>query len=222
MRVALYFSGQIRSFDLVKEDLLKNLIEPNNCDVFMHVWHKYDSSKYVNYFNPSDNNYTHYGSYNNDILKNVIDTLKPVSFQFEYPFIPQNTRSAFYSAMKCNQLKRGYEDMMQFKYDVVIKSRTDILFQDTFSVDNVLANVVYLSFRPGGCGGVNDSLAYGTSTIMDLYCDMYNSYKDTERINQLCPEGIVHEYLLNKGVQLQKPPNRYSIIREDKSIIPLN
>jgi hypothetical protein len=222
MKVALCFSGQIRSFNLIKNDLLKNLIEPNNCDVFMHIWHKHDTSKYINYFNPSDNDYTHYGSYNTDTLKNVVDTLKPVSFQYEYPFIPQNTRSALYSAMKSNQLKSDYENMMGFKYDAVIKSRTDILFQDIFSLDNMVGNVVYLSFRPGGCGGVNDSLAYGSSSIMDVYCDVYDAYKNTERINQPCPEGIIHEHLLNRGVQLQKPPNRYSIIREDQSIIPLN
>lgn len=224
MKVALCLSGQIRSFDLVYQKLLDNLIIPNNCDVFYHTWHSYNESKYVNYYNPEDNMCVHYGAYSNKNLEKVIKHLKPVSFSFEEPFIPQNTKSMFYSLMKSNDLKCNYERMMGFKYDIVIRSRSDILFLEKVILDknSVEDNIIYLSYRPGGCGGVNDAFAYGKSDIMDRYSNIYEEQKDTDRIYQTCPEGLIYNFLLKTDIKIKKPPFAYSMLRENGDEIGLN
>ena len=54
MKVSLCLSGQIRSQTLVRDSIKKYLIDPYDCDVFCHFWHRYDNLKYQNYYNKSD------------------------------------------------------------------------------------------------------------------------------------------------------------------------
>lgn len=224
MKIALCLSGQIRSFDLVYQNLINNLIVPNDCDVFYHTWHMYDNSKYINFYNPTDNKYVKYGSYSYENVEKVINHLKPVSFLFEKPVIQQNTKSMFYSVMKSNSLKCQYENLMGFKYDIVIRSRSDIFFPDKVVLDSnsVSDNVIYLSYRPGGCGGVNDAFAYGNSIIMDKYSHIYSEYEHTSRIRQPCPEGIIFDFLRQTNIKVKSPPFSYDMIRENGDVIGLN
>lgn len=222
MEVALCLSGQLRSIDLVLENLLKNIIVPNKSDVFCHTWHKYDNSKYCNFYNPSDNEYTYYGEYSFENIQKIIKNLNPISFEFEYPFIQENTKSMFYSIMKSNDLLNSYKKYKNKKYDVVIRSRYDIFFESELNLDDIDENTVYLSFRPGGCGGVNDCFAYGKPDVMELYSNLYDEYENTDRIKQLCPEGVLFEYLNNKKIYLKKAEVQYSVIRENGGMIKVN
>lgn len=221
MKVALCLSGQIRSIDLIKEKLLENIVFPNNCDIFCHTWHEYNNSKYTNYYNPLDSDFVNFGSYSFKNIEKVITYLNPTSFEFEYPYFSENTKSMFYSLMRSNDLKNKHEKNINQKYDVVIRSRYDILFETKLNINEMEENKIYLSFRPGGCGGVNDCFAYGSSHVMNIYCNLYNEYKDTERILLPCPEGILSEYLNNKKISLSEPNLEYSVIREDGGMIKL-
>lgn len=224
MKIALCLSGQIRSFDLVYQNLLDNLINPNQCDVFYHTWHTYDNSKYTNFYNPSDNKYVSYGAYSYENVEKVINHLNPTSFCFEKPVIAQNTKSMFYSMMKSNSLKCDYENLMGFKYDIVIRSRSDIFFPDkvVLDYDSIIDNIIYLSYRPGGCGGVNDAFAYGNSMTMDKYSDIYSQYAHTDRICKPCPEGIIFNFLRETNIKVKNPPFPYVMVRENGDRIGLN
>lgn len=225
MKIALCLSGQLRSIDLIKDKLLENIIIPNNCDVFCHTWHKYDNSKYYNFYNPSDNEFAKYGQYCFKNIEKIINHLNPLSFEFECPFILENTKSMFYSIMKSNKIMSNYEKYTNKKYDIIIRSRWDLLFESKLiidNIDNIEKNTIYLSFRPGGCGGVNTCFSYGRSDVMKTYCNLYTEYEHTERIRELCPEGVLLEYLNNKKIMLKKVDNEYSVIREDGGTIKVN
>jgi hypothetical protein len=82
-----------------------------------------------------------------------------------------------HSIYKCNILKSIYEAVHGFKYDMVVRVRTDALYEDIppKCIDAVMKNkdtvfaplfprIGYLDYTP-----INDCLAIGTSEAMDVY-----------------------------------------------------
>lgn len=213
MKTALCLSGQIRSHHLVKESIKKHVIDVYNCDVFCHFWHKYDNEKFKNFYN-SNCGYD-YGRYDSKKIDDVINFYNPVSLKYSFPFIKQNTKSALYSRFESNKLKTEYEKNNNMKYDLVIKCRFDMLFKSDLKIQEIEENTVYLLNRPGGCGGYADWVVYGNSQIMDSYMNVYEEYKDKDRILQPCTEGIYGEYLNGRGIAVKYIERVFSIVRED-------
>jgi hypothetical protein len=77
--------------------------------------------------------------------------------------------------MKCNHLKIKHENKHNFKYDTVVRLRTDTTFQKP---------LIFLEdkdkiFTPHNCVGgyVCDQFAYGSSDLMDKFCDVFPNIK---------------------------------------------
>lgn len=213
MKVAVCLSGQIRSFNYVRQSLKDHLIDPYNCDVFCHCWHKHDDSAYKNDFNDHDT--TPYGKYTDYDITDVVNFLKPISFCFDYPTFSENTKSMLRSITRSNDLKKEYERVNNFKYDVVVRVRWDLLYSEKINLHNCAEKQVYLMDRPGGCGGINDWFAYGNSNTMDTYAKVYNDNEGTERIKQPCPEGILGAHLNANNINVNIIHKTFYIVRAD-------
>jgi hypothetical protein len=215
MKIALCLSGQIRSFPLVKQSLIENILENNDVDIFCHSWYKYDNSKYQNFWNydPTD-----FGGYSMDDIIDVLNTLKPKSFRFDHPSIDVPTRSMFYSIRESNRMKVDYELLNNFKYDVCIRARYDLKYNQRISFD-ISNGGINLINRSGGCGGLNDWFAYGSSELMDIYSNIFDEYDQTERINQMCPEGIISEHLSHHNIGNNSIPRTFDLVRSDGRIV---
>jgi hypothetical protein len=213
MRIALCLTGQIRSHDLVKDSWKEHLLEPYNPDVFCHFSHKYDNSKFVNFYN--SNCTLQYGSYSNKKIDDVINFFRPTSLKYSFPFFNENTKSMLYSIAESNKLKIEHEKNTGIEYDVVIKSRYDIRFQKKFDIQSIEDNTIYLTNRPGSCNGYGDWIAYGNSKSMDFYMNCFYAYENTDRILQLCPEGIWKEYLDRNNFKIKYIEKSFNVIRED-------
>lgn len=215
MSIALCLTGQIRSHNLVNGSVRKNLLDLYDMDVFCHLWHDNDNSYYRSFYCPT----TIHGQYGKDKVKEIIDFYEPTSLKYEKPFIAENTKSMMYSFMASNNLKIEYEQNHNIEYDIVIKSRYDLFFTNPLKIDSVEDGIIYLMNRPGGCGGYNDWLCYGNSRTMNVYMQAYESYKDTERIKQQCPEGIFKEHLDRNGIRVSYINRVFSIMREDGNMV---
>lgn len=213
MRVALCLSGQIRSFNHVQQSLRDFLITPYNCDVFCHFWHKYDGSSYQNFYNYDDP--TDYGSFKDYKLYDIFDFLKPTSIRFDFPSISENAKSMLRSIAKSNDLKKEHEKINNFKYDLVVRARWDLLYTEKINLHECKNNEIYLIDRPGGCGGVNDWFAYGTSETMDEYANVYYAFENTDRIKQLCPEGVLGMHLSNNNINVNIISKTFFVVRAD-------
>jgi hypothetical protein len=212
MKVSLCLSGQIRSQTLVRDSIKKYLIDPYDCDVFCHFWHRYDNLKYQNYYNKSDTD--QYGSYSSDSVKEIVDFYKPISLKYQFPLFEQNTKSMLFSIYESNNLRTEYEKNLGIVYDVVIRSRYDILFKSQLIIEEVKDNTIYTINRPGGCGGYNEWVVYGKPNVMNVYSNIYNEYKNTQRILELCPEGMFGEYLNKLGIQVKYINRVFGVVRE--------
>lgn len=76
----------------------------------------------------------------------------------------------YYKIFHANKLKQDYEELNNFKYDIVIRYRADIFMNKPF---NLLQEPIVIP-NIGFYGGYNDQLAYGQSNYMDKYCNLYN------------------------------------------------
>lgn len=124
-----------------------------------------------------------------------------------------NAIMMYYSIYQSNNLKKQYEINYGFKYDIVIRCRFDLFFEhlklltdDSLylapnenidrpfnnNMKNIL-NTVGPKYMP------SDQFAHGTSTAMDYYSNIYESYLLNQNIFPQHPEGMISEYLWNSS-----------------------
>lgn len=160
------------NFDAPLSSLKKHIIEPNNCDVFIHSWAK-------------DKEYE------------IKDLLKPVNSIFENyktfvePFHSRKNHiwSRFYSGYMANELKKEHEERNGFIYDIVMTSRMDLIWFNEFKFEEEVKTVLYASHWNGserdnmlgpynkknhGIGwGVIDPWFYSGSKNMDKFAKIH-------------------------------------------------
>lgn len=190
MKIALCLSGQPRYLDIGYQYLYNIFLSKYDVDVFSHIWFdekltNKDIDFCIRY------NRSHKWEKNSD--KKVLDLYKPKKYIFEppkqfstQPFLganfelikPENVLSMYYSIEQANKLKKEYEEENNFKYDVVIRSRTDIILQN-FNLNLLnLENKIYyygldqLMFE--NIPITNDQFALGSSEHMDTYSSLYS------------------------------------------------
>jgi hypothetical protein len=182
-KVALIYSGQPRHLRECYANHKKNFYESNpdwEVDVFAHIW--YDESWVGSYFWDS---YKNRGKWDADLIPYIEENWNPKALEFEepkdfesdwqpdqrFPHPVNNIISMFYSLEKANNLKRKYEEENNFKYDCVVRLRTDEFFyKDIGSLNNYNLNTVNVHNEYAHLDyGINDHFAFGSSELMDKY-----------------------------------------------------
>jgi len=165
----------------------------------------------------SNENKTHLlGKYGDYDFNDIINTFKPKAFKIEYPLDSKssNTISMFTSIKRCNDIKKDYENSHNIKYDIVVRSRFDLIFNNPMIISDVYPNTLYVKHRPGGCGGLNDWFAYGDYNVMDLYGNIISSIDDLG-LKSNCAEGVIGNYVNRNGIKVQYLIDSFSIMRND-------
>lgn len=159
MKVALCISGQLRTFD--NENVIKSLKEHvlnhYDCDIFLSVWDDRGISQYTEK-NDASNSYNLIKSDNilpMDILSYypMAKQIQVTNFKLWLDSISEELRTKFnteittwgqtltaipqlYKIWECNQMKSDYEQLNGFKYDIVIRSRPDLMFVSKLNLIN--------------------------------------------------------------------------------------
>lgn len=120
--------------------------------------------------------------------------------------IKSNQISYFYSLNKANLLKKKFEYLNNFKYDWVIRVRTDTVLYVPLELSNYNSNVVNYtnihnqeSVTPGL---ICDWLNFGNSYVMDVFNSCFSCYdqliEECKKTNNdaWCPE-LVHRKMIN-------------------------
>lgn len=85
--------------------------------------------------------------------------------------------SQYYKIWAANNLKKEYEEMMNMKYDIVVRARTDIFAPD--SIERMIPSSPDLLRLPTWLHpktSVNDCYASGASHLMDIYSQIYTNH----------------------------------------------
>lgn len=163
MRVAICFSGAIRSFETCFPSIYKNLIQPTKADVFVRLLKyntEYDDSKLETNMKIQNDECS---------VDYVLEKLKPVSYliedftpEIEHEFIERchgyeliekvlhkkepevhkgyliNAMGMYYGIQKVNNLRKQYEQEHNIHYDIVIRARLDFKWNYMLSMDDLI------------------------------------------------------------------------------------
>ena len=207
MKIALCLSGQPRIVSTALHSLQSNLIEINECDVFIHTWCNNKHKERI------EGDYRNEWSFNDYPI--LLQQLKPKSILIEEQFdfintykIPdwccnctaQNSQSMFYSIKQSNELKKQYEIKNNFEYDYVIRSRMDCWFRSSLDVSVFDKNHIHVSNTVHGLG-FNDFFAIGNSKNMDKYS---STFDNLQHLSSVCEFN--NELLLAENLKLNNVP----------------
>lgn len=167
-KVAICLSGQLRTGLKAHPSFVKFFSSLPNYDVFYHTWElsPTESSKLKELYNP-------------------VSCLEESSLN-------RTDESSFgnmlYSILMANELKKRYEIKNNFRYDLVIKTRFDLVFPETsiFPIENFWPRTIYSTGGNVGINhtdyenhGISDVLFWGDSQSMDIATNVYRYYKFT-------------------------------------------
>lgn len=229
MRTALCLSGQPKGLLECSESIIKNIIEPNNCDVFIHTWWDKDTvgEKYR----------TSRPEFKSTVIPNVPELIceiyKPKSIlvekQIQFPnwvadsaYQPGDRnfifaiQSMFYSIKMSNLLKRVYESQIGHQYDAVIRSRFDIFFHEPLVLDLLPLNKISTKnscTHTDYC--VADHWAVSSSSNMDTYSSTFDQiYRMYQEGIIWCGELFLGKQLQNHGIQLNNINIAYDLLEK--------
>jgi len=205
-----YYDSKMVDYSYYCENIYKSIIEPFDADVFISTWDFDGIDNMIEYYNPklirdiasnilendiTDTDNQNWSICNVDILKN-----------HQYPM--------YYKIYDCNELKKEYELLNNFKYDLVIRSRLDLKFGDKHEsvsiepyltimdkdeIKDVINNdVLYLRKDPYKFANrkidnwIWDQFAFSNSGIMDIYCSTYLN------IHNIVNSGAEYAHLAEK------------------------
>lgn len=247
MKIALCLSGQPRFIEKGIESLKSNVLHNKNIDIFIHCWYdennkniKFDSSQY--YLNSkvgSQSEKTKEILYSLNAKKIFLEspkTFHEFNHLIDLPTAKQTKlASMFYSCYQANELKKIYEEENKFKYDLVIKTRTDILYKNKINIFDYLnlelekyifAPKIYQEIRMNDSYKTNTGFSYSSlsdtwfmssSKNIDLCCNIYPNFEEIYK--NIYPYAYAEAYLgyISRGIN--KIPIKmidldYQLIRE--------
>jgi hypothetical protein len=212
MRVAVCISGQLREWLRAKENqkqFWESIGDRGEVDYFIHTW---------NYSGDREGVSQPYiwRKVEQKEFDQIVEWYKPKKYIFDnkvQSFFYENDHwmSLFYSLSQSIMLKRQYELENNFEYDVVIKSRPDIVFnpRSHFTEDYMCDGFLYTTHageQLGECGliNINDCCFYANSYTMDMIVDLYQYRERGVHINGNLdnPEGYLNIQSLGPGTTM--------------------
>jgi hypothetical protein len=210
MRIAILLPGYPRKYMVAYESLKAAYLDKYQCDFFIHTWYeadKFDIATYSGY----------------------MDKFKPLKFMAErqvifdhstkkdkWGLLMQNVLSQFYSLKVANFLKSKFELENNFKYDYVIRMRTDLKITRHIDIKDVMPNhiALYKWTELDFCDwGLSDVFAIGPSNLMDTYADFYTKikyYLEEDTTYNIPDDKTRPEYLLKQHlITANKIPIQY-------------
>ena len=179
MKIAVCMSGQLRNWEIAKDNQKWFWsTSGEEVDYFIHTWNYSGDRKGVS--QPYEWRNVNKWEFNRivrhyDAKKSIFDK-KPQ----KYFYGNDHWLCLFYSFAQSVMLKRQYEIENNFEYDIVIKSRPDIVFNPKycFTYEPLMKNVIYTTHggtMPHECGmfNFNDICFYSKSRTMDMLVDTY-------------------------------------------------
>ena len=218
IKTALYLCGAIRNLEISAPNIIKYIIEPNNCDVFIHAWNIKNTSYGIHRKQPDTNI---------DInVDKIVDLYKPKLIQLDaqskctidYDFIVpptlplsiDNFQYMCYSLQQCNRLRQS----SQIKYDYCIRGRFDLIVSKYINVtDYDTAMFNGLKQYDHDPKYISDNFFITSSPNMDYACNLYDNIRRLYNNGVLYnPEMMLTSYIMetlpitinNFGVSVRK------------------
>ena len=193
MKVALLLSGHMRDIDTAFPKWKANLLDKYDTDVFISTWdtpNVYDSIKR---FNPITIDIENYEAGFADKFKDIV---KDNEWKLETNANLVSACSMWYKTMRVHSLLDRRNNWFDNGYDVVIKTRPDVVIEEPMELIKPSANTIYIPKGWDWSEGIGDLMAYGDNKAMKDYCTLFYDFKFVIRdMNKINPERILKLYL---------------------------
>jgi hypothetical protein len=216
MKLAIQISGEFRTLKNSLESFqlyVYRVIPFANVDIFIHTWWKEGKEGHGE----------------------GLATLKPRSYFLETFTDRQDLQalpraySMFYSIKRANDARKEYEKLLDIKYDLVMRYRTDCCLKESlFTCLNefIKEKKSFLcipksksvpSFDGPVEEGICDWFAIGTPDTMDVYCNTFTTFQPLQL--PLMPESMLAMQLKMHGITeqtvLKRPEYDFFLLDED-------
>lgn len=163
MRSALCLSGSIENLESCVANILNNIIQVYNPDIFIVINHQI----------------------NNEDLNKIKLIYRPKQIIINEVSLPNNLEPNFYSAyqyisdmQKCNQLKNEYETQHHIKYELSIHTKTNINLLNKLNHREVLnMDAIYIPIY-NLHHGLSPYLFFGNNELINQYIDCFSKIKE--------------------------------------------
>ena len=201
-KVAICIAGEMRYWEITK-----NIFNSLDADIFISTWDT----------NNRQDNYPYKFHGNNNMNMDIINSLDNLK---EAEFLPKEVENKFtfnipkywYLIHRCNLLKTKQEVKKNFKYDCVLITRPDVLYDENLldslshKLDELCIYSSDFNFQEEFLGlGTMDAAAYGTSSTMDIYSSLYKHTYMSDDFNMI-PMGhsVIPFYMKYIGLNMRK------------------
>lgn len=214
MKVAVLLTGHTRSWNRCKDNFFKYIINPLNPDIFFHSWNEnMNTQNNKNEYENADLSALHPIKYEIEDWNDIKDFLVKKShfFVIKHPYDNVvNTLSQHRKWFLCNELKRNHEINNNFVYDIVIRTRPDVLYND-YLTNNLDFNrdIVYTP-EEYSYNIISDVLSISSSKNTDIYCNIFNKEEEIYQNNiksnrkEFNPHNVLLNYLLYVGLSFEQ------------------
>jgi hypothetical protein len=133
-----------------------------------------------------------------------------------------NTYLMFKKIYLCNKYKLKYEKDNNFKYDIVIRTRPDLILSSSLPKLKFGYNIIYypelnVSMYKYGIkyfSTYTDQMAFGNSQSMDVYANINKYFLKILKANKkVIPEQVVHDYIKYKKINSYYIDYKYVIYK---------
>jgi len=229
MRIAVCLSGQLRNWELAYHNQMIHWIHgEHDVDYFTHTWNysgdrTHISHDYV-YRDIDDNEYDRFIQIYKP-KKSILESKKQ-----EFFYDNDHWSSLFYSFSKSILLKREYELENNFEYDIVVKSRPDVIFnpfekptwpwaltpnkheldffKETYSDNKLFTTHTGSMPHEFDMFNINDCVFLSNSYTMDLMMNIY--FYRQQKINKNIP-NYKNYAIMGPGVLMNEYCHDYGI-----------
>jgi len=216
MKVAICFSGQVRSLDvtfLSIENFLKESFE--DYKIFAHIPKDSSSYKFQDYFPKS----TVLIEKDKRLFKTKLKTKQFRSVEHKFGNL-RKARHAhmlqLYGIYKANELKKQYEVKHNDSFEWVLRCRSDLKFYSKKIEINNLNNAYIHTPNFHQFSGINDRFVLSSSKNMDIFSNLFNFIKN-EEVDGFNAETIFKNYLSVKKLINQEIDIKFNRIRQDNT-----
>jgi hypothetical protein len=206
-------SGLVRTLNECYSTLIDNLINSNpnyNFDIVAVLSNKEDFNIDLSAYN---------------FKKHIISIdgqLPNLDYQYE-KIIPDEWTfpNNYYQLMglrDANKLRLEIEKEGSFKYDMIIRVRTDLKFYDAVSLENIdISNNIYIPYGNDYREGYNDRFALGNRDLMNHYMnrfDFWMNRQDHIEGYSTHAELNLKQYLDELNINIERIPFSYCLRRD--------
>ena len=185
MKVALILSGDVRCFRDCYPSLESNVLNYNDCDIYMHAYNDDSIDDAISLYKPKSLLIDEKKDQNHSISSSCFHNKPPEADPFSTFCMWSNIKKSF-------NLVKGH-------YDMILKTRYDVKYCEPLRVDRLDPLKLHIPRGGDWREGMFDMLSVSSPLRMKLYCDLVDRINEYSTIGVPCHSEIMLRYHLESN-----------------------